>query len=365
MENEKQWLLYGATGETGRMIVTEAVRRGQRPKLAGRSAGKVRALAEPLGLQWTAFGLDDLQSLRQATRDASMVLLAAGPFEVTSAPVVQACLDAGVPYADIANEIGVFEAVHTQDQPARQRGVALVSGVGFGVSTSDALAKYVVEQAPDATELEIAIAPYTGHTSVGAAQTSLQAIASGGRVRRDGQLIPATLGAGGRYMAFPDGIHTILPAPLGDLVSSYYATGIQNITVYLTFGISPRIARLALPVAQRLMAMPALRQRLTRTGNKAAPKVQLHDAGKHSYVWARARNAQGVSAEAWLETGEGYAYTAAAADRAVEEILERHPVGALTPAQVFGADFPLRIKGVRRFDRLSQQAGIMPVAHRI
>ena len=45
-----RWLLYGASGYTGRMIAEEAVRRGHRPVLAGRSAERVRPLAESLGL---------------------------------------------------------------------------------------------------------------------------------------------------------------------------------------------------------------------------------------------------------------------------------------------------------------------------
>jgi len=47
--------------------------------------------------------------------------------------------------------------------------------------------------------------------------------------------------------------------------------------------------------------------------------------------------------------GEGYAFTAAAAVRAVEAVLERRPTGALTPAQAFGADFALGIDGVKRY----------------
>jgi short subunit dehydrogenase-like uncharacterized protein len=38
--------------------------------------------------------------------------------------------------------------------------------------------------------------------------------------------------------------------------------------------------------------------------------------------------------------------------RAVETVLEQRPVGALTPAQVFGADWVLEIEGTRRFDQL-------------
>ena len=42
------WLLYGASGYTGRRIAEEARRRGLRPVLAGRDALKIKALADRL-----------------------------------------------------------------------------------------------------------------------------------------------------------------------------------------------------------------------------------------------------------------------------------------------------------------------------
>ncbi|HEY3923707.1 MAG TPA: alpha/beta hydrolase [Acidothermaceae bacterium] len=48
-----------------------------------------------------------------------------------------------------------------------------------------------------------------------------------------------------------------------------------------------------------------------------------------SFGWARATGPDGATAETWLETGESYAFTAAASIRAVEETLARSPHGAL------------------------------------
>ena len=42
-----------------------------------------------------------------------------------------------------------------------------------------------------------------------------------------------------------------------------------------------------------------------------------------SFEWARATSPDGATAEAWLQTGESYAFTAAASIRAVEETLAR------------------------------------------
>ena len=48
------WMLYGANGFTGRLIVEEAVRRGLRPIVAGRNAVAIEAIANQHGLERTA-----------------------------------------------------------------------------------------------------------------------------------------------------------------------------------------------------------------------------------------------------------------------------------------------------------------------
>ena len=72
-----------------------------------------------------------------------------------------------------------------------------------------------------------------------------------------------------------------------------------------------------------------------------------------SYVWARAANEKGNEAQAWLDTSEGYHFTAIAGVRCVERIFEERPQGALTPALAFGADLVLQIPGTKRYDRLN------------
>ena len=58
------WMIYGANGYTGRMMVEEAVKRGLRPVLAGRSAASLEPLAKKHGLPVRAFALDNEQALR-------------------------------------------------------------------------------------------------------------------------------------------------------------------------------------------------------------------------------------------------------------------------------------------------------------
>src|SRR5262245_22232562 len=98
------FLIYGATGYTGTLIAREAARRGQRPVLAGRSAGMVAALSGELGLGHRAFPLDAPAAVSDGVRGIHTVLNCAGPFSATARPLADACLRAGAHYLDITGE---------------------------------------------------------------------------------------------------------------------------------------------------------------------------------------------------------------------------------------------------------------------
>jgi short subunit dehydrogenase-like uncharacterized protein len=321
------WLLYGATGRTGTLIAEEAVARGHRPTLAGRDPERLRALAERLDLPWAAGSADDLPRL---IGEARLVLLAAGPFGTTAPPVLRACLDAGVHYLDIANEIPVAEAVLAVDREARERGITVLPAVGFGTVASDALARHVAEQVPGAVRLELAILPGNDGSSAGARASTLHVLSGGGQIRRGGRLVRQRLGAGARRQDTPAGPRTFAPVPTADLVVTAHTTGIPDISVAFPVPMPPPAAKLTMPVLPLLLRLAArLPQRTTASGSGSPPV--------HSYVWARAVAADGRTAEAWARTGEGYAYTASAAIRAVEATFGHDPLGATTVARAFGS----------------------------
>lgn len=346
---QPNWMIYGASGYTGALLAEEAVRRGHNPVLAGRSAARLSPLAARLGLEWLAISLDDPAALRRALQPFELVLHAAGPFVVTSRPMVQACLERGAHYLDITGEIPVFQHTFSCDAAARERHVALISGCGFDVVPSDCLAQFVAAQAPGATGLEIALAGL-GRASAGTAKSMLEMLPGGGLVRRDGRLVPFPMGQGAKRVRFSDRERSVLPIPWGDLETSYHDTGIPNITTFMAFpsrSLGPM--RLLAPLGQSLLAVRPLRRVLAAAAGRfiSGPDENLRQTG-HARLWARAYAPGGSQAEAWLETVEAYRFTALSGVRLVEKVLEQRPTGALTPAQAFGADFVLEIEGTRR-----------------
>lgn len=353
--NDVSWAIYGAYGYTGRLIAVQAVARGQRPVLAGRDASRLIPMAAELGLEWRAFGLEDTARLAGEVEPLDLVLHAAGPFVRTSAPMVHACLAGRTHYLDITGEIPVLEAIYSRDAEARAAGTLLLPAVGFDVVPSDCLALHVAGKVGRPIELQIAITP-SGRASAGTTRTVLASLAgrrSLGLVRRCGRLVERRIGET-RRVRFSDGREreALAGIPWGDLASAYRTTGARDITILMASRPMARIAAFA-PVLGRLLAVHPV-QRLAEAAVDRfveGPDERARSEGR-SLLWARAENAEGGAAEAWMETAEGYRFTALSAVTCVERALTERPSGALTPAGAFGAELALAIEGTRRWDEL-------------
>ena len=325
-------MLYGAAGHTGALTARHAHERGHRPLLAGRSAPAIATLARDLDLPHRALALDDPAALNAALGDVDLVLNAAGPFLHTAAPLAEACLAAGVHYIDIGNELQVFRTLYDLHQRAQRAGVAIIPGAGFGVVVTNCLARYVSDAVGGARHLEVAARAASARQGPGVAASIRENLPYGGWTRRAGHLHPHPLGSGTITITFPGGPCRVMPFPTGDLEAAFQATGAPDITAYS-------------PVPDD----PVLDPRASDTGT-AGPSAF------RSFGWARAAGPDGATAEAWLQTGESYAFTAAASIRAVEETLARSLRGAFSPAGAFGADFALTIADTARIDTIPAEA---------
>ena len=280
------WMIYGATGYTGRMVAREAIALGERPLLAGRSAEKVRRVAEELGLPWVAFDLGDRAAAVAALRGVELVLLAAGPFDGLAQPMMDACLEARTHYTDLDNELPVFRAAEERDARARERGVAIVPGIGFGTIATGSLVKRVIAALPDATRLECALHIATTDAGPATGESGLAAVRMGGRIRRGGRLVEHPLGAGGREIPFADRSRRASPVPTGDLEAAWMDTHVPDIVVYGTALPGGFWQRVGIAILRRLLWIGAIRRAVgsVREGRGA-------DA--HCQAWACATNARG------------------------------------------------------------------------
>lgn len=340
-------MLYGANGYTGELIAREAVRRGQKPILAGRNAQAISALARELECPSRSFALDQHQTIVNALQDLALVLHCAGPFVQTSAAMVEACLQAGVHYLDITGEIAVFEAIFARHAEAKQRGVTLLPGVGFDVVPTDCLAAMLAQRLPSARELWLAFVSSGGILSRGTVKTMIESIGEGGAIRRDGKIVRVPVAFDAREIPFASGPRLAMTIPWGDVSTAYRSTGIPNIRVYS--GASPtsiaqtRRLRPLLPLAGW---KPVRRLLQSFSSRRSGPSEEQRATGRMN-LWGRVVDGEGAEVTMTMATPEGYAFTVLSALAAAERVLQSPPPsGSSTPSLCFGAEFVTTINGV-------------------
>ena len=342
------WVIYGATGFTGRLVAREAVRRGLEPVLAGRRGDAVFALAEELKLPARVFTLESPEDVRRGLDGAKLVLHCAGPFVQTSRPVVDACMALRAHYLDITGEIAVFEAILARDAEARAAGIAVVPGVGFDVVPSDCLAATLLKDLPDAHHLDLAFTGERGEWSAGTLKTAIESMPGAGAIRLDGNIVAVPLAHDVRDIVFPCGRRTTMTVPWGDVSTAFHTTGIPNIRVYA--GVQPQqIAQLRklsrLLPAMRVTALKRLAQ--WWVGRSVKGPDEKSRATARAYLWGKAANERGLAVTRTMETPEGYSLTAAAAVECAARVLAgRIKPGAATPARAFGSGLAESLPGV-------------------
>lgn len=345
----KTFLIYGANGYTGELIAREAVKRGLQPILAGRSQKKIDPLAKELGLTGRSFSLEDKKSLEYTLKEVDFVIHCAGPFSLTSEPMVAACLRLGKHYLDITGEIAVFETMAARDAAAREAGIMIMPGVGFDVVPSDCLALHLKNRLPSATKLTLAFYGL-GRISHGTQKTMTMNIGNGGAIRRNGEIVRVPAAYKTREIDFGDVQKKGVTIPWGDVSTAFYSTGIPNIEVYTVI---PEKQLTLLKMSRYLgwlLATGPVQNILQKQIPAGGPDKEEREKGK-TYLWGKASDEEGNSVKARQQCPEGYTMTYLTALKIAEKILagEFCP-GFQTPAKCYGADLVLEIDGVGRED---------------
>lgn len=351
MKQTGQFLIYGATGFTGKLTARTATDRGLKPILAGRDETKLKAVALPLGLQYRVFELSDAAPLDATLGLVDAVLHVAGPFSATSKPMADACLRTGTHYLDITGEIDVFEALAQQDAEARKAGIMLLPGVGFDVVPSDCLALHLKQRLPDAEDLKIYIGGLNA-LSRGTARSMMEAVPLGARVRRNGSIITPPTRPKETTCDFGEGPTATIVIPWGDVSTAYYSTQIPNIEVRMVA--TPQIrAGANMPHVVRKIMGTSLVQSLLQARIDRMPEGPNEDVLRTGYriLVGAVTNAQGETARARLRTSQGYLLTAQTGTEIARRVVagEVKP-GFQTPSLVFGSDFILQFEGAKRED---------------
>ena len=353
---QNSFLLYGANGYTGELIARHAAQYNLQPILAGRREDALKPLSAKLDYPYKVFDVADSKTIVETLRDVRLIVNAAGPFQFTAKPIIDACLQTGTNYIDVNGDISVFEMIRQMDDAAKQVGIMLLPGSGFDVVPTDCTALLLKKLLPDAITLKLAFATIDGGLSHGTATTMVNKLGQGGAVRKDGKIIHVPLGQKGMWVDFSNVSNAsterkfVMTIPWGDVATAYYTTGIPDIESYT--GIPPRVYRL---LKGQILFNWLLRTKFIRSIIKkkidqrpAGPSDEERSKGM-SLVWGRAANDRGQTRTVRMSCPDGYTLTIYSTLLIAQKILQGNlKPGYQTPAGAYGEDLVTELPGVRR-----------------
>lgn len=359
---DRAWMLYGAYGYTGKLIIEECIRLGLRPTLAGRSIAPLRSLAAEYKLPWRMLELDNPTTLRKGLEDMALVYHVAGPYVKTAAPMIDACIDTRTHYIDVTGELPAVRYAIEQHEKAKAADVVLLPSNGVNCVPTDCLVQYLVEQfraegSVDLKKVDVGIDTVRSR-SAGSLNSILQMAGISGEVRRDGDIKKEPVGVRSKKVKFTHGTQSLISLPLTDIDLLYWQHQIPDITAYIAQNpLQSKILQLAVPVGKQLFNNDGLRSSAQKLIKERVRGPGQKTRRKHrTYAWAKLTDSRGRVKQAWLETIEGYALTAAIAPRAVCEVLSKRRSGVYSPAQLLGADFLLDLPNTVRFSSLKEDS---------
>jgi short subunit dehydrogenase-like uncharacterized protein len=319
-------VVFGASGHTGRFVVSELARRGRMAVLAGRDSEKLLGVrkAHP-AFETRVASIDDPASLDQALLGASLVINCAGPFLETAAPVMEAALRAGIHYLDVTAEQAVALAAFEKfSDAARAAGVLIMPSLAFYGALADLLATAAMSTWSTADEIQIAVAldswkPTRGTRLTGQRNTGRRLVFSNSRLSVLEEPSPK------RMWSFPPpfGKQDVIALPLAETVIISRHLRVPEIHAYIN--LAP-LADLHDPTTPG----PAPADERGRSAQRFLMEVKIHRGNEERRAVVAGRDIYAVTAPIIVE--------------AAERILagDLRATGAAAPGEIFDADAFLR-----------------------
>ena len=321
-----EFMVYGCTGYTGRLVTEYAKSQGLPFILAGRNAERVRALGMKFDLRYRVFDISDPSTIDASLQGVRILLNCAGPFKHTARPLIEGCIRNGTHYLDVAAELDSYFLADELDQKAKEAKVMLMPGCGGSVPMLGCLAGYAVEgvQSPVAIDIALHIA---GSMSRGSAVSAAGGLTTELLQCIDGALAKQEASAT-RNFDFKDGKGCVgcFPVTLPDLITIWKSTKVPNIRTFV------HVSGDALPT-ESLANLPD------------GPTMQQRDASPY-HAAVKVTSQDGTVKHAVLHTVNGYTFTSQASVEAVRQVLRGDAAsGFQTPAAVLGVRFVESIAG--------------------
>jgi short subunit dehydrogenase-like uncharacterized protein len=173
-DRELDVVVFGATSVTGRWVATylteRAARTGASWGAAARDRAKLERVLADAGARPDALivaELGDPESLRAMASRSRVILNLVGPYARHARPVIEACVEGGAHYADLAGEMPfIRRTIEAFDGAATKAGVKVVQPCGFEALPPDLAVLLASETAGerwdeelDEVEVEVSVQP--------------------------------------------------------------------------------------------------------------------------------------------------------------------------------------------------------------
>jgi short subunit dehydrogenase-like uncharacterized protein len=320
------FMIYGATGYTGRMAAELAAAAGLNPILGGRDSSRLAVLAAELDVDYRAFGVDDASAIS----GVGVLLNCAGPFLRTAEPLMTAAIGAGAHYLDVAAELDSYQLAEALDAKAKAAGTMLLPGSGGSVAMLGCLAGHAVQRVPSPRRIRIAL-HVAGSMSRGSAISAAENLTADCLMRVDGTLTSRDPDDVWKF-DFGAGPTCCTPVTLPDLVTIWHDTKVPNIETFI------HVSGDAFPEADPA-ALPD------------GPTAEQRDTNRYQAA-VEVTGGDGSTSRAVLDTVNGYTFTPLASVEAARRVLAgEHQPGFRTPAALFGNGFAETIADTRITDQ--------------
>lgn len=333
-------LVYGVLGYTGNLFLERALDRSL-PIVLGAREKELRGAAERLGLEYRVFEISDAPGIAAHLSDIRAVVNLASISFGVNRPLIDACLQTGTHYVDLAAECPDMVGILELHDAASSRGVMLMPGAGFNLVTTDIAGAIASKLLADPTRLSLGFATF-GKASRGTIRSVLRLATETGYSRRAGELVATRSASEKRiFRAEQKDYPLINNALMGDVITSFMSTNIREITAYSYY---PWIL-----VQFMKGRMDWLRGFLMAHSDRffaPGPSADELDI-QHTYSWAQVEDAGGRSATVIIRGPQAYVFTVKAIGRIIDRLARNDVNPGFTPPSFYGRGLIEGIDGVR------------------
>jgi NAD(P)-dependent dehydrogenase (short-subunit alcohol dehydrogenase family) len=274
-------IVFGGAGDVGSRTVEDLVSASgvDHVTIADRNLAAADKLAAELrgrgaAVDVKAVDANDHSALVDAMQGYDVAASTLGPFYEFEAKLVRAAIEAGVDYASICDEWSAAQALLTEfDQPARQAGRIILTGLGTSPGLSNVCIRYLSQQMDRARRVDVNVfQPLNAGGGEAVLKHMLNIISGEVAVWREGRQVLVPACSEERLVEFPQfGRITLWNMGHSEPVTvPHFIPGVEECSFFMGFG---RGARMFIWPAQR--GLFARGTRIDRTARLFAPIERL------------------------------------------------------------------------------------------